>query len=116
TGAVSIVGSAFAGCCGGGDPLWVSEPLTVTLVGGQATAVQLVFRKNGIALLSVSFVDDVPAERVNIALNTMQSAFPAVETGHFWGGGSFPLDLVDGRVLYTDTFAHGVAFTGGQLG
>lgn len=116
TGAVSVVGAAYAGACGVGDPLWISDPLTVALVGGQPAAVQLVFRKNGIALVSASFQDDVPAARVNIALNTTGAAYPAVETSHYWGGGSYPADLNDGLNAYVDTWAHGIAFTGGQTG
>src|SRR5947209_9218940 len=33
-----------------------------------------------------------------------------------WGGGSYPGDMVDGFTYYSDTWAHGLAFTGGPLG
>lgn len=58
TGSLTISGAAYAGACGVGDPLWLADPLTVVLRAGQPTDVRIVFRKNGIAVISTSFVDD----------------------------------------------------------
>jgi hypothetical protein len=33
-----------------------------------------------------------------------------------WGGGSYPWQIVDGLRAYSDTWAHGLAFTGGHTG
>jgi hypothetical protein len=35
------------------------------------------------------------------------------ESDSGWGGGASPADMVDGSTYYTDTWAHGLAFTGG---
>ena len=58
TGQVTIGGAAYAGACGNGDPLWLAEPVTVTLRAGEPTDLTIVFRKNGIATITASFVDD----------------------------------------------------------
>src|SRR5262245_20013057 len=51
---------------------------------------------------------------VNIALNTSQTGYPSpLESDPGWGGGSYPWDILDGLTAYTDTWAHGLAFTGG---
>ncbi len=47
----------------------------------------------------------------NIALGAGTS-----ESDPGWGGGSYPADMVDGLTYYTDTWAHGLAFTGGPAG
>ncbi|MFT3892849.1 MAG: hypothetical protein QM730_14550 [Anaerolineales bacterium] len=36
---------------------------------------------------------------------------PSSDSG--WGGGSYPWDITDGKTSYSDTWAHGLAFTGG---
>ncbi len=52
---------------------------------------------------------------VNIALNTSESGYPTpLESDQGWGGGSYPWQIVDGQETYTDTWAHGLAFTGGH--
>ncbi len=51
---------------------------------------------------------------VNLALNTSRTGYPnPVESDSGWGGGSYPWDMLDGLTAYTDTWAHGLAFTGG---
>lgn len=50
----------------------------------------------------------VSAQVRNIALGADTS-----ESDAGWGGGSYPADMVDGATYYTDTWAHGLAFTGG---
>lgn len=113
TGMVAITGAAFAGACGAGDPLWLSEPLTVTLRAGQPADVRVVFRKNGIALVSADFIDDEFVS-ANLALNPSCTGFPSVaESDRGWGGGSNQCDIVDGLHSY-DTWARGLAFTGGH--
>lgn len=47
----------------------------------------------------------------NLALGSDPS-----ESDAGWGGGSNRGDLVDGRTYYSDTWAHGLAFTGGVYG
>ena len=54
------------------------------------------------------FNDNQPSSPVNIALG----ANP-LESDPGWGGDSYPWDIVDGHTFYTDTWAHGLAFTGG---
>jgi hypothetical protein len=61
TGSVTITSAAYPRACGVGEPLWLADPLTVALQAGRSTPVQIVFRKNGIALVTTSFVDDAPA-------------------------------------------------------
>ncbi len=50
----------------------------------------------------------VAARGQNIALGADTS-----ESDEGWGGGSYPGDMVDGLTAYYDTWAHGLAFTGG---
>lgn len=51
------------------------------------------------------------AQTINLALGADTS-----ESDSGWGGGSYPADMVEGQTYYTDTWAHGLAFTGGQQG
>ena len=51
------------------------------------------------------------AEGENIALGADTSEFSPG-----WGGGSYPWEMVDGLTYYSDTWAHGLAFTGGFPG
>jgi hypothetical protein len=54
-----------------------------------------------------------PSE-TNIALNPGRTGYPhPLESDSGWGGGSSPWDMLDGKTAYTDTWAHGLAFTGG---
>ena len=51
---------------------------------------------------------------INIALNPSGVGYPnSLESDSGWGGGSYPWDMLDGHTFYTDTWAHGLAFTGG---
>jgi hypothetical protein len=50
----------------------------------------------------------------NLAQNTSGSGYPdPTESDSGWGGGSYPWDIVDGLYSY-DTWARGLAFTGGH--
>ena len=52
----------------------------------------------------------------NLALNPDRAGFPTpLQSDHGWGGGSDVWEVVDGRVAY-DSWAHGLAFTGGHNG
>jgi len=54
---------------------------------------------------------------INIALNTSGTGFPSpMESDPGWGGGSYPWQILDGETYYADTWARGLAFTGGVLG
>jgi hypothetical protein len=54
---------------------------------------------------------------VNLALNITRSGFPSPEeSDNGWGGGTSKWDMLDGLQGYTDTWAHGLAFTGGRPG
>lgn len=54
------------------------------------------------------------AQPTNLALNASGSGTPSpLESDPGWGGGSYPWDLTDGRRSY-DTWARGLAFTGGR--
>jgi hypothetical protein len=56
------------------------------------------------------------ARAVNRALNSDRAGFPTpVESDHGWGGGADVWELVDGRTSY-ESWAHGLAFTGGHDG
>jgi len=56
-----------------------------------------------------------PNPQINLALNTSRTGYPnPLESDPGWGGGSYPWDMLDGKTAYTDTWAHGLAFTGGK--
>lgn len=58
-----------------------------------------------------------PTDGENIAYNPTQTGFPhPLESDTGWGGGSYPWEMLDGHTYYTDTWAHGLAFTGGVPG
>jgi hypothetical protein len=57
----------------------------------------------------------LPALPAAGAQNMALGSDPA-ESDPGWGGGARPGDMVDGRSYYTDTWAHGLAFTGGVYG
>jgi hypothetical protein len=114
TGPVTVTSAAYAAACGAGDPLWLADALAVTLVAGQPTDVRIIFRKNGIAVVSTDFVDDVSPAPINLALNASCAGTPSpLESDSGWGGGSNKCDIVDGQHSY-DTWARGLAFTGGH--
>src|SRR5688572_22592968 len=51
----------------------------------------------------------------NVALNPSRAGYPdPSESSPGWGGGSSPWDMLDGSTKYYDTWAHGLAFTGGR--
>jgi hypothetical protein len=58
TGTVLVSAAAYSvpGCQG--DPTWVAEPQTVVLVKGQPLPITIVFRPNGIVVISTTYVDD----------------------------------------------------------
>jgi hypothetical protein len=52
----------------------------------------------------------------NLALNPSRTGTPSpLESDGGWGGGSYPWDMVDGQRSY-NTWARGLAFTGGHTG
>jgi hypothetical protein len=54
---------------------------------------------------------------VNLAFNSTRTGYPSpLESDDGWGGGTSKWDLLDGAHGYTDTWAHGLAFTGGRPG
>ncbi len=60
---------------------------------------------------------EIYTDAVNIAYNPTQSGYPhPLESDTGWGGGSYPWEMLDGHTYYTDTWAHGLAFTGGYPG
>ena len=63
---------------------------------------------SGTKTLAASPAPPVPGT-VNIAIGADTS-----ESSPGWGGGSFPNEMVDGSIAYDD-WAHGLAFTGGQM-
>lgn len=57
---------------------------------------------------------ETPVSPVNLALNASRSGTPSpLESDDGWGGGTNKWDMLDGNSGYTDTWAHGLAFTGG---
>ncbi len=128
-GLVTFEASAFDGACAAVDansvPGWVSDPVDATLHRGQVAEVALRMIRNGRTSVSVDFADEElnPSDtegctEVNLALNPSRSGYPnpASESDAGWGGGSYPWDIVDGATKHYDTWAHGLAFTGGELG
>jgi hypothetical protein len=83
----------------------------------------------GTGVITISYEDlGCPAERwdpvaetclpacveTNLAANGTGAGYPdPTESDRGWGGGSYPWDLVDGLRAY-DTWARGLAFTGGH--
>lgn len=54
---------------------------------------------------------------INLAQNPLLTGFPNPdESDNGWGGGSNKWDMLDGLTGYADTWAHGLAFTGGISG
>ena len=69
-----------------------------------------------LAMLLLAAVE-ARAQARNIALNPDRAGFPSpLESDPGWGGGTNTWDIVDGRNTYDDTWAHGLAFTGGPHG
>ncbi len=65
------------------------------------------------AFMLVGWGAETRAE-VNIAVNLARTGQPdPLESDRGWGGGSYPWDMLDDKTAYTDTWAHGLAFTGG---
>jgi hypothetical protein len=62
-------------------------------------------------MICVALLPAFSASAQNLALSSDPS-----ESDAGWGGGSNPGDMVDGRSYYADTWAHGLAFTGGVFG
>jgi hypothetical protein len=113
TGMVKVTGGGFANATCTGDPIWVAEPALVTLVPGIASDVHLEYRPNGIVTVGTTFIDDCVVG--DIALNPNGSGFPSpLESDAGWGGGAQPFEILDGHTSYLDTWAHGLAFTGGN--
>jgi hypothetical protein len=53
----------------------------------------------------------------DLALNLQGSGFPSpAGSSPGWGGGNQPWEILTGQTYYTDTWAHGLAFTGGATG
>ena len=70
-----------------------------------------------IILNSAEIYAETPDTGVNIAYNPTQTGYPhPLESDPGWGGGSYPWEILDGQTYYTDTWAHGLAFTGGVSG
>src|ERR1035437_4272955 len=77
--------------------LWTSIARTMALTG---------------ALLAMTLVANAGP---NLALNASRTGFPSpLASDNGWGGGTDKWQIVDGFRAYTDTFAHGLAFTGGH--
>ena len=108
TNSVQISASAYSGTTCSGDPIWVADPQTVQLVAGQEVSIQLVFRPNGEVMLGTTFSPDMCSNPVNVAAGANPSA-----SDDGWGGGTVKTTITDGLTSYCDTWAHGLAFTGG---
>jgi len=59
TGTVTVTSAGYEAATCDGDPSWVSDPLVIVLRAGVPVSIGLVFRPNGIALVSTTFIDDV---------------------------------------------------------
>jgi hypothetical protein len=82
TGSVTVTSAGFASAACDGDPAWVSDPLVVVLRPGMPVSIGLVFRPNGIAMVSTQFIDDVP---VNPACGPDWSLVPRDAMSHAGG-------------------------------
>lgn len=124
-------------------PDWLSDAVTAPVLRGSVAQVTLLLRRNGRANVSADFDDGdiclADAEPCgadsdccsgscmqgacssactapNLALNTTATGFPDTDGSDAgWGGGSQPQEILMGHTSYTDTWAHGLAFTGGAL-
>jgi uncharacterized protein (TIGR03437 family) len=64
------------------------------------------------SLLALALVANAAS---NLALNTSRTGYPSpLASDNGWGGGTDKWEIVDGIRAYTDTWAHGLAFTGGH--
>ena len=125
-------------------PVMISDPTDASIVQGTVTQLSLVLKRNGQMTVSVDFGNEpacsangtaclaaaeccsgactagicaTPCTPTDIALNPSGSGYPSpLESDQGWGGGSYPWDILDGKTSYTDTWAHGLAFTGGTGG
>jgi hypothetical protein len=125
-------------------PVLFSDPTDASIVQGTVTQLSLVLKRNGQMTVSVDFGNEpacsangtvclaaaeccsgvcsagvctTPCTPTDLALNLSGSGYPSpLESDQGWGGGSYPWDILDGKTSYTDTWAHGLAFTGGILG
>jgi hypothetical protein len=65
--------------------------------------------------LLVLLTPALAAQRPNLAVNAAATGVPSpLASDPGWGGGSYPWQIVDGQRTYSDTWAHGLAFTGGR--
>jgi F5/8 type C domain len=54
---------------------------------------------------------------INLALNPAHVGYPSpMMSDNGWGGGANKWEIVDGTEAYSDSWAHGLAFTGGHVG
>ncbi|MGD0014148.1 MAG: hypothetical protein ABSD56_06955 [Bryobacteraceae bacterium] len=70
----------------------------------------------GLLGLAIMLLVAVPAQAspVDLALNTSASGYPSpLQSDPGWGGGSYPWEIVDGLMSYSN-WAHGLAFTYGS--
>jgi len=69
-----------------------------------------------LAIASLFFPPASLAGPIDLALNTSRTGFPSpLESDNGWGGGTDKWEIVDGILGYPDTWAHGLAFTGGHF-
>ncbi len=109
----AIATNAFADGECVGDTTYEAEPVQLTLRPGDTAELSQTFLSRAKLIIDGSFEEDIYAvgsECDNIALGA------SVTTAQIWGGGVYPADIVDGATSYTDTWAHGIAFTGGPSG
>jgi hypothetical protein len=67
-GPVTVTALAYPGGCGSAEPVWIADPVTVQLTAGRPAYVSLVFRQNGIGLVTAHFIDDKLADGQACAL------------------------------------------------
>lgn len=124
-------------------PDWLSDRVTAPVLRGSVADVRLLLRRNGRVNVTADFDDGdlclADAEPcggasdccsgscvagacasactgTNVALNASATGFPNTDgSDQGWGGGSQPWEILMGSTSYTDTWAHGLAFTGGEL-
>jgi hypothetical protein len=123
---------------------WLSDPTDASVILGSVANVVLKLVRNGRAGVVADFGDEpacspigmaclsgseccggscaagvcaVACSPVDLALNASGSGYPSpLMSDAGWGGGSYPWQILQGHTSYTDTWAHGLAFTGGALG
>lgn len=71
---------------------------------------------DGLVTATVQFTPTAPPPSMTSPAEDLALGKSSAGSSVGWGGGSYPQDLFDGIRYYTDTWMHGIAWTGGPSG